>query len=191
MANPQTQPPISVEVYLEGEKHSDIRHEYLAGQVYAMVGASIRHNLLAGNLFTALRQATHGSPCQVFMSDVKLRIDSAGETYFYYPDIMVCCDPNDRERYWRTRPKLIVEVLSESTERIDRREKRLAHIQLEGLDDYLLVEQESPALTLYSRASGWKPQRLEAGDSLSLPDIGLKLPVAEIYSDNIPDGSET
>ena len=165
MANPQSQSPISIEAYLEGEKHGDVRHEYLAGQIYAMVGASDRHNLIAGNLFAALHQTTRGGPCQVFMSDMKLRIDTAGETYFYYPDLMVCCDPDDRARYWRTRPKLIVEVLSESTERIDRREKRLAYIQLDSLNHYLLVEQEFPSLTLYSRDDGWRPQRLEAGDT--------------------------
>lgn len=157
MANPPAQSPISIEIYLEGEQHGEVRHEYLAGQVYAMVDASDRHNLIRGNLMFALHQATRGDPCQVFMSDMKLRIDSAGKTYFYYPDIMVYCDPDDRERYWRTLPKLIVEVLSESTELIDRREKRLAYIQLDSLDDYLLVEQESPALILYSRARGWKP----------------------------------
>lgn len=183
MANPQARAPISIEAYLEGEKHSEVRHEYLAGQVYAMVGASDRHNLLAGNLFAALHQTPRGGPYQVFMSDMKLRIDTAGETYFYYPDIMVCCDPDDSERYWRTRPKLIVEVLSESTERIDRREKRLAYIQLDSLDDYLLVEQESPVLTLYSRVHGWQPQRLEAGGTLSLPCVGLEVAVTNIYGD--------
>lgn len=118
---------LSVEDYLQGELRSDIRHEYVGGRIYAMVGASDVHNLVAMNLASALHQHLAGGRCQVFMSDMKLRLMVVGETIFYYPDIMVCCEAADRDRYFREQPRVIVEVLSETTARIDRREKLSAY----------------------------------------------------------------
>lgn len=174
-------PPLDVETYLQGELVSEIRHEYIAGQVYAMTGVSTAHNLIACNLLAALHAHLRGSPCQVFMSDLKLHLRIAGDDIFYYPDLMVCCQAEDRARYWREQPCLIVEIASESTARIDRREKFLAYREIPTLEDYLLVEQDAPGLTLFSRPSAWQPQTLGIGDALSLSSIGFTLAVADIY----------
>lgn len=85
--------PITIEDYLEGELLSDIRHEYIDGEVYAMVGASAAHNIIVGNLFAALHAHLRGGPCQVFMADMKTHIQWQEGERFYYPDIQVCCDP--------------------------------------------------------------------------------------------------
>lgn len=106
-------PPPSVEDYLRGEQAGDICHEYVAGQVFAMAGVGETHNRIAGNLFFHLRAAAHGTPCGVFISDMKVRV--AEHDAFYYPDVLLTCDPDDDESLYKTAPCLIAEVLSPST----------------------------------------------------------------------------
>jgi Uma2 family endonuclease len=182
MAQTATCPtPIAVETYLQGELISEVRHEYIAGQVYAMTGVSTAHNLIACNLLASLHGHLRGGPCRVFMSDLKLHLRIAGEDIFYYPDLMVCCQADDRAPYWREQPCLIVEVASESTARIDRREKLLAYREIPALQDYLLVEQHAVGLTLFTRTAGWQPRTLGVGDTLHLASVGLSIPLADIY----------
>jgi Uma2 family endonuclease len=151
---------LSVEDYLAFEKDSEIKHEYINGELYAMAGASARHNLIAGNLFARLLAHLRGSSCQVFFADVKLHLKELGVEIFYYPDLMVCCDPEDREPYYRTRPGLIVEVLSGGTARIDQREKLFAYARLDSLQGYLLLEQDRIGASLHWR-EGDGLQRME------------------------------
>ncbi len=167
--------------YLAGELPSEIRHEYINGQVHAMVGASDRHNLIAGNIFSCLRATAHSSGCQVFISAMKVYLNIAGEDIFYYPDVMVCCDPLDRETFFRKSPCLIVEVLSPATPRIDRREKFLAYTSLPSLEDYILVAQDRPLVTLFQRRNNWKPLLFGPGDTIPLtcPETGLM--VDDVY----------
>ena len=111
---------ISPEEYLEGERFSDIRHEYVDGTVYAMAGASADHNRISGNIFTELSNRLRGGRCEAFMNDMKLKT-LADSRLFYYPDVFVACDPADNAEYFRERPTVIFEVLSKETERTDRR----------------------------------------------------------------------
>src|SRR3954467_4072955 len=111
---------ISVEDYLSGEAVSAVKHEYVGGGIYAMAGASVEHNQIAFNFASALRLHLTGKPCRTFISDVKLRLEIKGEDIFYYPDVMVGCDKRDIERLYLRYPRILVEVSSESTERIDR-----------------------------------------------------------------------
>src|SRR5436309_8809596 len=105
---------VSVEDYLEGERVSEIRHEYVGGYVYAMAGASDDHNRIAGNIYSALHQRLSGRRCEPFMADMKLKIP--GSQAFYYPDVLAVCDPSDNEKYFRERPTVVFEVLSPETE---------------------------------------------------------------------------
>lgn len=178
----QRLPLITEADYLEGEQASDIRHEYLGGEVHAMVGATDRHGLLTGNFFAALHQhLRHRPPCQVFASDMKVRLTIADDTYFYYPDILVSCRADDRQRLYREHPVVLVEVLSETTERTDRREKFFAYQTIASLREYVLVAQDQQQLTLYRRDKGWKMETLAAGDTLTLPSLEFSLPVAMLY----------
>jgi hypothetical protein len=118
---------IAVDDYLAGEKDGEVRHEYVAGQVYAMTGASRTHGLIAGALFAHLRPLARDHGCQLFANDMKVHVHQAGEDAFYYPDLVLTCDAEDRADYYSEPPCLIVEVLCESTERIDRREKLFAY----------------------------------------------------------------
>src|SRR5258707_1226841 len=113
---------VSVDDYLAGEEGSEIKHEYIGGTLYAMAGTTKQHNQLAGNVYALLHRALRGGRCQAFISDVKVRLKIMGDDVFYYPDVVVGCDPRDTHRHFLSFPKVIVEVLSPSTERLDRRE---------------------------------------------------------------------
>lgn len=172
---------LDVEAYLAGEETSEMRHEYVGGEIYAMVGGSDKHNLIAGNLFAALHGHLRGSPCQIFQFDMKVRLYVAGEQMFYYPDVFVSCRVDDRAAYWREQPCLIIEVLSETTARIDRREKLLAYREITTLEDYLLVEQHAIRLTLHRRAADWRAVELGPEDTLRLASVAFEMPVMHIY----------
>ncbi|TDQ41344.1 Uma2 family endonuclease [Tepidicella xavieri] len=173
---------ITPQEYLEGELRSEVRHEYVDGQVYAMVGASDRHGLIVNAVAFALTPKARQHGCQLFTSDMKVRLDFAGQEVYYYPDLLLCCDDTDRATYFRERPCLIVEVLSESTERIDRREKWLAYQQLPSLQAYLLVAQDRRQVEVFRRASGWRHE-LHTEGAIGLPCVDAALSLDEIYID--------
>ncbi|MBA2410909.1 MAG: Uma2 family endonuclease [Gammaproteobacteria bacterium] len=114
---------LSVEDYLVGEQAAEVRHEYVAGAVYAMGGSTARHNLLALGLAARVHAHLSGSPCETFISDIKVRSADA----FYYPDVVVTCQPVAPDAVYLTEPTMIVEVLSESTDARDRLEKWTAY----------------------------------------------------------------
>ena len=173
---------LSVEDYLSGEALSQMRHEYVGGMLYAMAGASEEHNLISLNLATALRWHLRGKPCRVFMVDMKVRLQIAQEDVFYYPDLMVACDPRDTERYFKRFPRVLIEVLSEETERTDRREKLASYQQIETLEEYLLVAQDRVEATLFARKLQWRPEILRAeNQALRLGSIGFEMPLRAVY----------
>jgi len=176
---------ISIDEYLEGELRSDIRHEYLAGEVYAMAGAGEKHKRISLNIAFHLRAASRGTACGVFINDMKLRIDASDA--FYYPDVLVSCDPADTQPLFKSLPCLLVEVLSPSTEVIDRREKLLAYRKLPTLRHYLLVSQEQRAVQWHQRdADGqWLISDLQGSGVLTLDCPGLALAVSldDVYED--------
>jgi Uma2 family endonuclease len=113
---------IPLEEYLAGERDTDTRHEYVNGLIYAMAGASETHNTIAGSLY-ALIETNLKDGCRAWQSDMKVVIHNKGQRFGYYPDIMAACGENTDDPYVRTNPVLIVEVLSDSTERTDLKEK--------------------------------------------------------------------
>jgi Uma2 family endonuclease len=185
MGIPETENFIAMNEYIQGEQLSDVRHEYISGKVYAMAGGSEAHNVLSGNLYAAIRHHFSGKPCKVFMADMKLRLQIADDDIFYYPDLLVTCDPSDSEKYYKTQPVVLVEVLSPSTERLDRREKFLSYQRLPSLQEYVLVDQEKMLVTRFRKDNEWKPEHLAQGDSLTLPSIDFELSLTDIYEDAI------
>lgn len=183
MTSPMPLLTLTVDEYLESEKFSSVRHEYLAGYVYAMTGTSAAHNMIALNVASRLRAHLRGGPCQVFISDMKLHIEAINT--FYYPDVMVTCDPEDREDYFKARPSLIIEVSSPSTVVIDRREKLLAYQRIQNLREYILISQDEIKVELYRRDPGgrWWEQTLESEGELELESVGLKIDLNDIYED--------
>lgn len=173
---------IRVDEYLEGEQATEVKHEYVGGTVYAMGGASREHNIIAGNLFAVLHGHLRGGPCQTFMADMKVHLRLGEDEIFYYPDVAVGCEPDDRARYYLERPRFIAEVASPATERVDRREKLLAYTRLEDLESYLILEQDRPAGLLHRRSADWSAQSLAGGDHFELPGLDITLAIDELYA---------
>jgi Uma2 family endonuclease len=175
---------ISVEDYLAGERDGEVRHEYIAGQVYAMTGASRRHGLIVNAIAFAFTPSVRERRCQLFTNDMKVYVHHAGDDAFYYPDLIVTCAADDEEDYYLKHPCLIVEVLSESTERIDRREKLLAYTAgLPSLREYLLVAQDRRQVDLYRRTeTDWLHETHTQG-SIRLDCLELDLTLDSIYED--------
>lgn len=172
----------TVEDYIIAEAESTIRHEYMGGYVFAMAGASEEHNLIAVNLCTLLRSHLRGSSCRVFMSDMKVKVQ---DDIFYYPDLLVTCNPEDNHRYFKTQPNLIIEVLSESTESTDRREKLMNYQTLETLKEYVLVSQDVMQVEVYRQETpgSWTVEILGEDNQLTWESVGLTMTVAQIYED--------
>ena len=181
----QAYKPLDEAEYLALEARSPVRHEYIAGEVFAVTGASIRHNIIALNIATALRTHVRGTPCRALMEGVKLYLKK--ERSYFYPDVMVTCEPRllelDAQVQVVDSPVLIVEVLSPSTEGIDRREKLRAYRTQPGLKEYALVGQDACRVELHRRRGdiGWDIITFEPGDMVELASVELALPIAEVY----------
>ena len=173
---------ITPEEYLAGELVSEERHEFIAGVVHAMAGASAVHNTITHNLGGALYNHFRGKSCQPFGSDMKLRLNFGADPVYYYPDARVVCDPTDNATDYRERPILIIEVLSPETARVDQREKLLAYRTLASLEVYVLVDQSQCRVTCYRLSTGWTPEFLSGADELLVvPALGWTIPLREIY----------
>lgn len=176
--------PMTVDDYLAFEVAGPVRHEFIDGEIHAMGGASEAHNTIAGNIFAVLRTRLRGGPCRVYMADFKVRLEVARRDVFYYPDVVVSCHPSGIERQYLRLPTLIFEVLSPSTESIDRREKKMSYEQTPTLEEYAIVAQERRELTVYRRADGWRGETHTAAASVvEFRSIKQTLTLAEIYED--------
>ncbi len=177
---------ITVEEYLTMEETASVKHEYIDGRVFAMTGANRRHNVIAGNIFTALHLFLGDSSCQVYMEAVKARVEAAN--CFYYPDVMVACDSyeDDEESAYTEEPVLVVEVLSPSTASTDRREKLVNYMRIPTLREYLIIHQRRRKIEVYRKNEdgSWDVTELGAGEELilgSIPKGRLTIPVDSIY----------
>lgn len=173
---------IAPDDYLEDERHSPLKHEYVAGRVYAMVGSSVAHNRIATNCFSHLQTKLRGGSCGVFVSDLKVRIGRAEA--FYYPDVVVSCHPEDLEPdgYFIVHPTLVIELLSPSTERIDQEEKLHHYQKLESLREYVLIAQDAMRVQVYRRAAeGWGAEAPGEGERLRLDSVDLEVPIDALY----------
>jgi len=175
---------VSVEDYLAGELVSEIKHEYLAGVVYAMAGARNAHAIITMNLTSALHARLRGRPCQPFGSDTKIRVQLPTHVRFYYPDASVVCQPNPQDDTFQDHPVVICEVLSRSTRRIDEGEKKDAYLTIPSLRVYALIEQETARVVVYRRTGNDFVPEVHEGQTavIPLPEIDAELPLAEIYA---------
>ncbi len=172
---------ISVEDYLEGEKVSPIRHEYFHGEVYAMNYENVNHGRITGNMLVALSLHLRDSNYEPFFRDIKIQVTP---NVYYYPDILVSCEENPESPYFRNNPILIIEIVSKSTERIDRREKVFLYQQIESLQEYVVVDQYRKKVQVHRRQTngGWIMYLFnEDIDVVELSSIDLNIPLPEIY----------
>src|SRR5438270_6497921 len=177
---------LTTEKYLALERKSEIKHEYFAGEMFAMVGASKRHNLITSNIIRILGNQLLNRPCNVYPSDMRVKVSATGK--YTYPDVVVACDEekfDDAEKDTLLNPVVVVEVLSESTEAYDRGKKFEQYQQIESLAEYLLVAQEPQRVEQYVRQSNreWRYSEYhDAGDVLKLGVIGCELALRDVYA---------
>src|SRR5215469_2257914 len=170
------------EEYLAFEEQSPYRHEYVNGAVYAMSGASLAHNRIAQKLVIALSAHLKGGPCEPFFLEAKLEIRAGSDQIMYYPDVIISCRPEDRTDQAIRNPKLVVEILSKSTQHIDRREKAMTHQRVAAIEEYVLIAQNQPRVIVHRRTEGWRPMVYTSMDArVDFRSIGLQVPLAQIY----------
>ena len=172
---------ISIEDYLNGEEISDIKYEYIDGEVYAMAGTSQNHSRITGNFVNALLNHLQDSDCEPYSENIKVR---AEEEVFYYPDILVTCEGEFKNKYFCEEPILIVEVISPSTKQIDRREKLRAYQQMPSVQEYVIVEQEKISVEIHRRQpdGNWITYFFTRTDTeFTLESVDLTLQLSEVY----------
>ncbi len=176
---------ITAEEYLAREREAEFKSEYLNGEIFAMAGASRPHNLIAGNIYAKLHAQLEHRSCNVYPSDMRLKVSSSG--LYTYPDVMVVCGEehfDDNEEDTLLNPILIVEVLSKSTERQVRGAKFEHYSKLASLQEYLLVAQNHPRLELFTKQSAgrWLLAEFESLDEVAkLTSINCELALKDVY----------
>lgn len=186
MGMPKLKEYWTVEEYLEFEKTSPVRHEYVDGEIYAMAGESKNHNRIALDLSSIINQRLAGSRCEAFIEDIKVRVSPS---LYYYPDVVVACAPDtvveDEDDYVIDDPVLIVEVLSKSTARTDRIEKLREYKNLPNLREYVIASQFNVQVEVYRRQNAgedWTKQIYsDLQSEIHFDSIGVAVSVAEIY----------
>ncbi|MEI6334149.1 MAG: Uma2 family endonuclease [Methylococcaceae bacterium] len=168
---------ISETDYLHGELLAETKHEYIDGQVHAMAGASENHNLLSVNIATELKTRLKGTPCRIFIADMKVKVGAN----FFYPDVMVVCQEDNDNEYYKTAPVIIVEVLSKSTRRFDQTDKRLRCQRIPSLEEYVLIEQDKGEIQVFSKKDQWQSFYYYLGDDITFSSLGITVPVEDIY----------
>ncbi len=180
--------PMPREEYLQGELGSEVHHEYVAGNVYAMSGGTLHHQRVAGNFFYLAKRELLGKPCFPTGSDFKLRVPLGhGEEAFYYPDGMIICEPLPGDALYADAPSVILEVLSPNTRRNDEVQKCRDYLTIPSLHAYVLAETDEPFLRVYRRGGeGFVRETITGLDAmLELAEVNLSLPLAELYRDVI------
>ncbi|NJN74466.1 MAG: Uma2 family endonuclease [Limnothrix sp. RL_2_0] len=176
---------LTPEQYLQLEAESPTKHEYIDGEVFAMAGTTDTHNTISLNLAVLLRNHLRGTSCSVYFADIKARLDE--KNCFYYPDLLVTCETQDRETpTYKRFPKLIVEVLSDSTEAFDRGDKFNDYQTLASLEEYILVNTKHQRLEIFRRTKGniWTFQSYGAdAQNIAIQSIDLTVAIADIYED--------
>lgn len=172
----------SVEDYLAGEEISPVRYEYVYGEVYAMAGTNDNHNRIVNEIVAHLVFHLRNSPCEPFAGDIKVR---ANPHVYYYPDILVSCEQSPENKYFRNKPILIIEVLSPSTQEIDRREKLLFYQQMPSVQEYAVVEREKMHVEIHRRQpdASWITYYFnqDADEEVEFQSVELKMTLGEIY----------
>ncbi len=172
---------MSAEEYLVWESTQEQRYEYWDGEVVAMSGGTRNHNRVCLNFSKLLDDALLDRPCEVYIVDVKVQVEP-GKKYFY-PDVVITCDERDVDAQLVQFPCLIVEVLSPSTEAIDRGTKFAKYRRLKTLQEYILVQVEQPGVEIFRRneQGKWVLSEYSLGEVLELKSVGVKIAIADLY----------
>lgn len=174
---------MSVEEYFAlEEQHPETRYEYVDGYVYMMAGGTVNHDTIKSNIERILWGLLRGSRCRTYSSDMRVYVSS---TRYYHPDVTVGCNPSDRGGKTTVQfPRLVVEVLSPSPERTDRRAKLRDYLACPSIEEYLLVSSDTLQIEQYRKEGNkWLYESFEANDDVELPCLGVHFPLAAAYED--------
>jgi Uma2 family endonuclease len=176
---------LTVEEYLQYEKEADVKHEYFRGEVFAMAGASPRHNKIFSNVFIAIGTLLKGKPCQPYGSDLRIHIPE--NTLFTYPDISIICGeiiPSDKDEDTATQPTVLIEILSPGTKDYDRGGKFKLYRDIPTLREYILIDSESISIEAFriNKNSHWELEEYKLkSETLLIPCLERSLTLEEIY----------
>ncbi|WP_437683470.1 Uma2 family endonuclease [Sorangium sp. So ce131] len=184
---------MSEQEYLELERSSPDKHEYADGEVFAMAGGSLEHSAIATNLLAELRIPLLGRGCRALTSDMRIKIPATGR--YVYPDgSVVCAKPEftDEKRDTLLNPRLLVEVLSDSTEAYDRGDKFAGYRTITSLDEYVIASQKEPRIEVFSRQQdgSWSLRIYGPGQRVTLTSLGCAVEVDRVYTDVFTQGPE-
>ena len=173
----------SLEEYFELEEKSSILHEYVAGGIFAMAEPSQAHEIVAMNLAGPLHAHVKGRPCRVYTAHRSVQFACFGDDFVYRPDVWLACGNNRNAKgEYVDEPRLVIEVLSRSTARVDKREKAMSYREIPSLEEYVVVAQKPAHVMICRRAEQWKPQVIDSLEGiLDVRSINLELPVRHIY----------
>jgi Uma2 family endonuclease len=174
---------ITEEEYLAGEEPTEVAHEYIDGRVHAMSVPTDKHGFISANLFSALRAILQGKNRTAWMGNMRLRIACLDRPIHSIPDVLVACDHPPRDRRFREQPLAIVEVISQSSEKTDLREKLLAYTALSMLRHYFIVRQDRMEIAHIRRVGErWEEFTFSKPDQeIEIPEIAFRLSVADVY----------
>jgi Uma2 family endonuclease len=173
---------MTVDEYLKFEESSAVRHEYVNGSIYAAEDVSVAHARIAQELVIAVRRHLRGTLCEPFSTRLKLLIRTDTDEIVYYPDLMVACQRDDWGTHYVRNPKLVAEILSPSTEDIDRREKAITYRRIASVEEDVLLAQDDHQVIVQRRAENWRPQFYSGPEAtVEFRSIGFSVPLAEIY----------
>lgn len=181
---PLARPSCTPDEYLRRERSADHKSEYVNGRIYAMVGTSRWHNFIAGGVYSELRAQLRGRPCEVYSGEMRVKVSTTG--MYTYPDVSALCGEAQIEhRHVDTllNPSVVVEVLSDSTEKYDRGEKFAHYRRLDSLREYILIPQDLPRIEQFVRHDElWTMREVNGLDAtLTIETLGCTLRLADIY----------
>jgi len=172
---------MSVEDYLILNRNSkDTRYEYLDGEIRILAGGSPDHSIIIANLTSAIKGSLKGSQCRVYNSDVQLRLS---EKRYVFPDVTISCDERDRNQKEMIRhPRVVVEVLSPTTEAVDRGKKAAYYRACPTIQEYMMVDSEEVFVEVHRREEErWTINTFEPGDTITLESLGIQFPIEDAY----------
>jgi Uma2 family endonuclease len=179
MSGPYHPTNLSESQYLTLDSDSELRHEYIGGQVYAMSGAGKNHRMITMSLTSAIYQHLIYSPCNVNAMDARVKVANN----YFYPDIVIDCDENSKgDSLYVEQPKLIIEVLSKSTRHIDKGPKLLNYINIASVEEYVMIEQDLVSIDILRREDNWLLLHYGPGDTVEFKSIDLCMPIEQLYA---------
>lgn len=184
MSTSANQLSMTAQDFLAWEESQEEKHEFLRGETFAMGGARREHVVTSLNIASALKQQLRNTACRAYMSDMKLQVKQLDA--YYYPDVMVSCQKSDHQaEQFLTQPRLIIEVLSDSTEAYDRGDKFAAYRQINSLKEYVLIDIKHKRVECFSRTENndWLLHDYSNEVNCTLSSLELSIPLEEIFED--------